>query len=123
MGSVSSLHFTNFDKIFIAEARYYLKSTNEGLFFEVGIPVFFTAERRIYTSEAFTLESRHSYIAANAFGGLGIKYQLTSNLGVEMNATIKSFLDFFDLDYGSAGFIKSGVKLFMNLDKKAGRHQ
>lgn len=47
----------------------------------------------------------------NAFAGVGLKYPVAEKFAVEMNISMTPSFDFFDLDYGTAGFIKSGLKV------------
>ncbi len=108
-----------YDQIFILEGRYYLKSNNSGIFFQMGIPFTYTTSVRSLnsTSNQYSYSLSSNYFAISTFGGLGIKYPLTLRFGIEMNMSISPSFNFLDVDYGSSGFIKTGVKLFYSFDK------
>ena len=109
--------FTIFDHAFILEARYYLKSTATGIYFHLGIPFTYSLEQRFATSPYGDNMRETSSFAISTIGGFGIKYPLSQRFGVEMDVSISPSFNFLDVDYGTSGFIKSGVKLFFLLNK------
>ncbi len=109
--------YNHYDHTLILEGRYYLTSNTSGVFFQMGIPISVSIEKSFisspYKESSF---SRYSY-AISTFGGIGIKYPLSSRFGLEMTMSISPSLNFLGFDYGSSGFIKSGVKLFYTFGK------
>ena len=98
--------------VFLPEIRYYLKSSEEGLFFQAGMP--FTYEETHY--ERFSSVSEYtfvdSYRSLTCIFGLGLKYKFNMHLGMELIGSISPSFNLLNhVDYGSAGFIKSGIKI------------
>ena len=109
--------FTHYNHTLIIEGRYYLKSNTTGVFFQMGIPFTYYTEERFYTSPSGDGSVKHNFFAICTIGGFGIKYPFTKNFGVEMSMNFSPSFNFLDVDYGTSGFIKSGVKLFYSFDK------
>jgi hypothetical protein len=111
-------YFINYDQSIIIEGRYYIKSNSTGFFVQAGIPFTYTIEKS-YNKIPLPGESDHkvySY-AISTFGGIGVKCPFSDRFGVEINIAVHPSYNFLDVDYGTSGFIKSGVKLFFALDK------
>ena len=115
----SSSHsgYNNYNHALILEGRFYLTSNTTGLFFQLGIPFTLSIEERFDSSPLFHgTDNRYTY-AISTFGGIGIKYPLSSRFGLEMNMSMSPSLNFLGVDYGTSGFIKSGIKLFYTFGK------
>ncbi|MEO7989773.1 MAG: hypothetical protein ABI663_09545 [Chryseolinea sp.] len=111
--------FTNYDKMFVLEGRYYFLSTDKGPFLQLGGSIFSTKEIFVfkdYTSGMQTT-STHNRTGANVYGGLGLKYPITPKLGFEMTLNITPNINGIE-DYGTGGYIRSGVKLTYALGKR-----
>ena len=50
-------------------------------------------------------------------GGVGIKYPISKKVGIEMNFNYSPSLNLIDFEYGSSGFIKTGIKIYFSLDR------
>jgi hypothetical protein len=117
--SFGTTGFTNFNHTIILEGRYYLKSNISGIFFQLGIPFTYSIEESFYTSPAGDGSTKHDYLAICTIAGFGLKYPISNKFGVEMNMNISPSFNFLDVDYGTSGFIKTGVKLYFTLDKSS----
>jgi len=113
-----NVEWKHYDHVFIPEVRYYLKSNTEGFFFQLGFPLTYSLEKDyFYSPTGITNYYTHSS-SLSVFGGIGIRYQLCSKVGVEMTMNISPSADLFgDVDYGTSGFIKSGIRFFYTFRK------
>lgn len=103
------------DHSIILSGRYYLMTNKQGLFFEFGIPFTYSIEKDYYNGQKFY---EHGLWAISTFAGAGIKYPFNSICGVEMNFNISPSFNFLGVDYGTSGFIKSGLRFVWTLDSK-----
>jgi len=110
--------WTNFDHVLIPEFRYYAASNDKGLFFQFGLPLTYSIEKDYFYSPNGIQNTYQHSIALSVFAGFGLKYPLSKNWGIEMSISISPSADLLgDVDYGTSGFIKSGVKLFYTFKK------
>ncbi len=111
--------FTNYDKMFVLEGRYYFFSTDKGPFLQLGGSIFSTKE--VFFVENYTTGTQstgtNNRTGANVYGGLGLKYPITPKLGFEMTVNITPHINGIE-DYGTGGYIRSGVKLTYALGKR-----
>jgi len=107
-----------YDQHLIIEGRYYLKSNKSGIYFHLGIPFTYTISKWFVNTvtNQYSAKKYSDDFAISTIGGLGIKYPITERFGVEMNISLSPSLNFLNVDYGTSGFIKSGVRLFVTLD-------
>ncbi len=117
-GSPGYPRFRDIDYIVIPEARYYIFSDQTGPYAQFGMPVIIFTQQRFDETGTYVTAQRE-FVAINAFAGVGIKHSLTEGFGVEMNISITPSFNLLDLDYGTGGFIKSGLKVYYTLKKKA----
>lgn len=117
-GSPGYSRFRDIDYIVIPELRYYIFSNQTGPYAQFGIPVIIFTQQRFDESGTYVTGQRE-FVAVNAFAGVGIKYPLTQKFGVEMNISVTPSFNFLGQDYGTGGFIKSGLKVYYTLKGKA----
>src|SRR5688500_7071153 len=117
-GSPGYSRSRDIDYIVIPEARYYIFPDQTGPYAQFGIPVIIFSQQRFDETGTYVTGQRE-FVAIDAFAGVGIKYSLTEKFGMEMNISVTPPFNFLDLDYGTAGFIKSGLKVYYTLKKKA----
>ena len=117
-GSPGYSRFRDIDYIVIPEVRYYMLSKQTGPYAQFGIPVNIFTQQRFDETGTYVTAQRE-FVAINAFAGVGIKYPFNEKFGMEMNISVTPSFDFLNLDYGTAGFIKSGLKVYYTVNKKA----
>jgi hypothetical protein len=110
--------YIKYDQTFIVEGRYYLKSNSSGIYFHLGIPFTYTISKWFVNTvtNQYSAKKYSDDFAISTIGGLGIKYPISQRFGIEMNMSLSPSLNFLNIDYGTSGFIKSGVRFFVALD-------
>ncbi len=115
----SDYKFTNYDKMFVLEGRYYFFSTDKGPFLQLGGSIFSTKGVSVVKDYSTSTQTTytHNRTGANIYGGLGLKYPITPKWGFEMTVNITPNINGIE-DYGTGGYIRSGVKLTYSLGKR-----
>ena len=108
-----NIKYINRDKALLLETRWYPQTNTKGFFINAGTSLISSSETResMYNGEKNS-SAVPDYLAMNIFAGIGLKYPICERVGVEMNMSITPSMDLIELDYGTAGFIKSGAKVF-----------
>jgi hypothetical protein len=106
--------YVNYDHTLILGNRFYFKNPMEGFYIQGGIPFTYYTETAHYPEGNFS----RSYFAISTMIGAGLKYPLSKKLALEMNFDFSPSFNLLDVDYGTSGFIKSGLKLNYIFNKK-----
>jgi hypothetical protein len=111
--------FLNKDWSIFVEGRFYPQQNASGLFFLTGIQGIYTTEKRTsYSYFGETFPSSHSYMDLNTYAGFGLKHPLSERMGIEMSITVSPLVNYFNQNYGTSGYIKTGIKLMWLKKKK-----